>query len=92
MAVKLVANGYNKNSPSQVRRKAEQASESRRVGEVSPPLLLTAISTLCYRPHRSLRQIGTLHLAPDWFGGLCPGGSLHGALRVSVYYSSVRLR
>src|SRR6476660_10592271 len=47
---------------------------------------------LCYvlpfAPFRWLR----LHLAPDTFRGLCPGGSLHGALRVSVHYSSVRLR
>lgn len=47
---------------------------------------------LCYvLPFAPLRRL-RLHLAPDTFRGLCPGGSLHGALRVSVHYSSVRLR
>src|SRR5215831_7697038 len=43
-------------------------------------------------PTFALADPAYLHLAPSWSGGLCPGGSLHGALRVSVYYSSVYLR
>ena len=63
-------------------------------GEVNSeknPICISRLGCVTFSPFAPLRRL-RLHLAPDTFRGLCPGGSLHGALRVSLHYSSVRLR